>query len=58
MVVTFGLGSGSCLVHFLCYNLFIPGIEYYTRRKVFGSLNVYFIYRLCIGFILMVLFYS
>jgi hypothetical protein len=58
MVVAFGLGSGSCHVHFLCPNLFISGIDYYTRREVFGSLTVYFTYKFCIGFILLVLFYS
>jgi hypothetical protein len=57
MVVAFGLGSGSCLVCFLCSDLFMLGIDYYTRREVFGSLKVYFIYRFCIGFILLVLFY-
>jgi hypothetical protein len=51
MVVAFWLGSGSCLVCFLCSNLFISGIDYYTGREVFGSLKVYFIYRFCIGFI-------
>jgi hypothetical protein len=58
MVVPFALGSGSCLVGFLCSNQFILGIDYYTHRKVYGSLKVYFIYRFCIGFILLVLFYS
>jgi len=58
MVVAFGFGSGSCLVHFLCSNLFISSIEYYTHREVFGSLKVYFIDGFCIGFILLVLFYS
>ena len=67
MVVAFGLGSGSCLVRFLCSNLFISGIDYYTRREVFGLLKVYFIYRFVlvlfywfyfIGFILLVLFYA
>jgi len=53
MVVAFGLGSGSCLVRFLCSNLFISGIDYYMHHKVFGSLKVYFIYS-----ILLVLFYS
>jgi hypothetical protein len=51
MVVVFGLGSGSCLVHFLCFNLFISGIDYYTRREVLGSLKVYSIYGFCTGFI-------
>jgi len=46
MVVAFGLGSGSCLVCFLCSNLFISGIEYYTHREVFGSLRVYFIHSI------------
>jgi len=58
MVVAFGLGLSSCLVRFLCSNLLILGIDYYTRREVFGSLKVYFIYWFCIGFILLVLFYS
>jgi hypothetical protein len=52
MVVAFGLGSGSCLVRFVCSNLFISGIDYYTRREVFGLLKVYFIYRF-----VLVLFY-
>jgi hypothetical protein len=51
MVVAFRLGSGSCLVRFHCSNLFISGIECYTRREVFGSLKVYFIYGFCTGFI-------
>jgi len=46
MVVVFGLGSGSCLVRFLCSNLFISHIDYYTSRKVFGSLRVYFIHSI------------
>ena len=58
MGVAFGLGSGSCVVCFFCSNLFISGIDYDTHREVFGSLKVYFIYRFCIGFILLVLFYS
>jgi len=45
MVITFGSGSGSCLVRFLCSNVFVTGIDYYTRHEVFGSLKVYFIYR-------------
>jgi hypothetical protein len=40
MVVAFGIGLGSCLVCFLCSNLFIPGIDYYTCREVFGSLKI------------------
>ena len=51
MVVAFRLESGSCLVCFLCSNLFISGIYYYMRREVFGSLKVYFIYGYCTGFI-------
>jgi hypothetical protein len=58
MVVAFGLGSGCCYVRFVCSNLSISGIDYYTRREVFGLLKVYFISRFCIGFILLVLFYS
>jgi hypothetical protein len=34
MVVVFGLGSGSCLVHFLCSNMFLQGIDNYTHHKV------------------------
>ena len=52
MVVAFGLGSGSCLVHFLSSNAFIPGIDYYMHRKVVESLRVYIIRGLCIGSIL------
>jgi hypothetical protein len=51
MVVAFMLGSGSCLVHFLCSNLLISGIYYCMHRKVFGSLKVYLIYGICTGFI-------
>jgi len=40
MVVAFGLGSGCCLVSFLCSNVFISGIDYYTCREVFGSLSI------------------
>jgi len=43
MVITLGLGLGSCLVRFLCSNLFFSGIEYYMRREVFVLLGVYFI---------------
>jgi hypothetical protein len=58
MVVAFWFGLDSCVGRFLCSNLFMLGIDYYTRREVFGLLKVYFIYRFCIGFILLVLFYS
>jgi len=40
-----------CLVRFLCSIVFMSGIYYYTRRKVFASLKVYFIYLFCTGFI-------
>jgi hypothetical protein len=50
MVVAFVLGSGSCLVRFLCSTLCISGIDYYTHRKVFGLLKVNFIYGFCSGF--------
>jgi len=56
MVVAFRLGSGSCVFHFLCSNLLISGIDYYTHRKFFRSLKDYFIYRFCIGSILLGLF--
>jgi hypothetical protein len=58
MVVAFALESGSCLVHFLCSDLFTSGIDYYTRCEVFASLKVYFNYWFYIGFILLVIFYS
>jgi hypothetical protein len=58
MVVVFGLGLGSCVVDFLWSNLVILGIDYYTHRKVFGLLRVYFIYGFCIGFIVLVLLVS
>jgi len=51
MVVAFRLGSGSCLVRFLCANLFISSSYYYTRCEVFRLVKVYFIYEFCTGFI-------
>jgi hypothetical protein len=51
MVLAFGLGWGSCLDRFLCSNLCISGIDYYTRREHFGSLKVYFIYGFYTAFI-------
>jgi len=51
MIVVFRLRLGSCLVRFLCSNLFISGIHYYTCCKVFGSLKVYLIYGFCTGLI-------
>jgi hypothetical protein len=42
------LGSGSCLVRFLCSDIFIAGIDYYICREVFGSLKVDFVYGFCI----------
>jgi len=58
MIVAFGLELGSCLVCFLCSNLFISGINYYTCCEVFGSRRVYFIYRFCIGFILFIVLWD
>jgi hypothetical protein len=52
MVVVFSLVSGSGHVWFLCYNLFISGIDYYTHSEVFGLVRIYFIYGFRIGFIL------
>jgi len=52
MVISIGLGSGSCLVRFLCSNLVLSAVDYYTRREVFELLRVYFLYGFCIGFIL------
>jgi len=56
MVITFGLGSGSCVVFSLCSNVYISGRDYYSHRAVFGSLKVYFIDGFCIGCILLVYF--
>jgi hypothetical protein len=58
MIVLLRLGSGYCLVCFLCSNLLMSSIDYYTRREVFGLLRVYFIYGFCIGFILLVVVHS
>jgi hypothetical protein len=51
MVVAVRLRSGCCLVRFLSSNLFISGIYYYVRCKVFGSLKVYLISGFCTCFI-------
>jgi hypothetical protein len=46
MVLTFLLGSSSCLVRFVSANRCIPIIDYDTHRKVFGSQKVYFIHTI------------
>ena len=51
MVVAFRLGWGSRLVRFLCSDLYISGIDYYTRREVFESLRAYILSGFCCGFI-------
>jgi hypothetical protein len=51
IVVVFRFGLGSYLACFLCSNVFISGIDYYTRYEVFGSFMVHCIYGLCTGFI-------
>jgi len=58
MVVAFGSGSGSCLVHFLCSNQFISGIDYYTHGEVFESHMVYSRYGFCIDFILCIVLWD
>ena len=58
MVLALVFGLGSCHIPFLCSNRFIIGIDYHTRREVFVSLQVYFIDRFCIGFMVLVLYYS
>jgi len=58
MVVGFGCGLGFCLVHFLCSNLCISGIDYYTHREGFQWLRVSFIYGFCIGFILFIVLWD
>jgi len=46
MVVVSRLGLGSCLLHFLCSDLFISGIDYYTHCEGFGLLRVHSIHRI------------
>jgi len=58
MVVAFLFGLGSCLGRFLCSNLLISGFDFYTRREVFESLRVYFLYGFCIGFILFIVLWD
>ena len=58
MVFGFRLGSGSCPVCFVLSNLSISGIEYYMRCEVCGSLWVYFIYGLCIDYILFIVLWD
>jgi len=48
MVVVFGLGLGSSIVRFICCNLFISGIDYYMRRKVFELLRVHFFHSIMV----------
>jgi len=58
MVVVFWSGLGSYLVQFLCSNIFISGIDCYMRRVVFRSLKVYFMYRFCIGCIILIVLWD
>jgi len=58
MVDAFGLGSGSCLIRFVCSNLFVSGIDYYMHHKVLGLLRVCSIYGFCIGFILFIVLWD
>jgi hypothetical protein len=58
MVVVFRLVSCSCLVRFLCSDVFITGVDYYIQCEVFGLLRVYFIYGFCIGFILFIVLWD
>jgi hypothetical protein len=58
MVVVFRLVSCSCLVRFLCSDVFITGVDYYIPCEVFGLLRVYFIYGFCIGFILFIVLWD
>ena len=48
------LRSGVSLVHFICSNICIPGIDHYKHCNVFGLLRVYFLYGFCIGCILFI----
>jgi len=58
MVVEFRFGFGSCLVHFVCSNVCISGIYYYTRREVSESHRVHFVYGLCIGLKLLIVLWG
>jgi hypothetical protein len=63
MVVAFGLWSGSGLIPFICSNLFISGIDYYTRREVsFIAQGLFYLYVLYwvyfIGFILFIVLWD
>jgi len=58
MVVESGLGLGSCLVCLRCSSQCMSGFDYYTRRKVFESLRVYFLYCFYIGFILFIVLWD
>jgi len=58
MVVAFRLALGSCLVCVLCPNLIILGSDYCMCCKVFGLLMVYFIFGVCIGFILFIVLWD
>jgi len=58
MVVVFRLRSRSCLVRFLCSNLFMSGIDTYTCREVFGSLRGYFIYGFGIGLVVFIVLWD
>ena len=49
MVVGFGIGSGSCLVRFICSNQYISSIDYYTQREGFELLRGLFIDGCWIG---------
>jgi hypothetical protein len=46
MIVAYGVGSSSCLVCYRCSHLCIPGVKYYTRCDIFGSLRVVFIHSI------------
>jgi hypothetical protein len=54
VVVAFELGTGSCLVHFLCSNIFISCIDYYMRREVLDRSR----FILFIGFVLVLVYFS
>jgi len=58
VVVVFRLGSGCCLVRFLGCNLFISGIDNYTRCEDFSSLRVYFICGFWIGFVVFIVLWD
>jgi len=58
MGVVIWLQSGCCLVRFRCLNLSPSGIDYDMHRELVGLLRVYYIYGLCVSFILFIVLWD